>query len=229
MTEYSCLKSGVNGVNPPRPSRKEAKYLEDTDARHLLQELESEGIQFRTFVKLLIFTGMRRGEACGLKWEDIDLNQGVISVSRTLIYTRETGLSFELPKTESSIRKISISQNLIDTLKAYRDWQTNEKNKLADRWCDYDLVFSAWNGMPEIPNKSSQRFRAFIERSDLPNISLHALRHTNASLLISGGADLKTVSGRLGHAKQSTTFEIYTHLVNSANNRAAEIIDEILS
>jgi integrase len=100
---------------------------------------------------------------------------------------------------------------------------------LGDRWIDYDLIFPAWNGKPEDPSKASDRFRRFIEKSELPYVSLHSLRHTNATLLIAGGADLKTVSGRLGHARQSTTFDVYAHAIRSANDKAAELMDEILS
>jgi integrase len=216
-------------VKAPKVDRRESRYLDDDEAKMLLACLEDEDIQFRTFIKTVLFTGLRRGEACGLKWGDFDLDEGIVHIERSLVYTPSTGIVLEKPKTKSSVRDISIPKSAVDMLKEYRKWQMKEIKKLGDRWFDNELVFPMWNGKPEDPNKVSNRFSNFIEKRGLPSISLHSLRHTNATLLISAGVDLKTVSARLGHAKLSTTFNVYTHSIMSANKKAADTMEEILS
>lgn len=216
-------------VQPPKVNRKEAKYLNDEETKRLLIYLNSEELAFRTLVKLLLHTGMRRGEAYGLKWDDVDMDEGCIQIKRALTYTPETGIIFDTPKTQFSIRVIRISHGIIELLREYKAWQDHQKEILQDKWVDNNLIFTKWNGMPEQPVRATSRFRVFINQTDLPPISLHSLRHTNASLLINADVDLKTVSQRLGHARLSTTLDIYTHAIPSANEKAADKMEQILS
>jgi integrase len=216
-------------VKPPKSERHEAKYLNIEEAKKLIELLKSEEIQFRTYVLLLLYTGIRRGEACGLKWPDIDMDNNMINIERTLTYSPRKGIIFETPKTSSSVRTVIVSEIVTGMLREYRKWQNEQRVILGDKWANNELVFSGWNGEPEQPSRASGRFATFIKHSDLPHISLHSLRHTNASLLIAGGIDMKTVSARLGHAKMSTTSDIYTHLINSANDKAADTLDQVLS
>ena len=100
---------------------------------------------------------------------------------------------------------------------------------VGDQWEDNDFVFATWNGMALRPDTLTKWFRKFIDRNELPPITLHGLRHTNATLLIAAGVNLRTVSGRLGHSRAATTANIYAHAIQSADAAAAEAIDDVLA
>ena len=113
-------------------------------------------------------------------------------------------------------------------LKEYRAWQNQERLKVGDQWKDSDRVFTRWNGTPFRPDTLTNWFSDFVKRSGLPPVTVHSLRHTNATLLISSGTNLRTVSARLGHSQTSTTANIYAHAIQSADAAAAEALNDIL-
>ena len=101
--------------------------------------------------------------------------------------------------------------------------------ELGDRWEYSGYIFTAWNGAPLLPDSLSTQFREFISRSDLPPICLHSLRHTNATLQIAGGVPITTVAHRLGHVDATTTAKIYAHAIQSADEAAADYLEDILA
>ena len=105
--------------------------------------------------------------------------------------------------------------------------QKEDRLKLGDRWKDTGYVFTKWDGSPMHPDSLYQWFSNFIKRNDLPPITLHSLRHTNASLMIANGIDLATVSKRLGHADTSITARIYTHAIKEADAVAADALETL--
>jgi integrase len=113
-------------------------------------------------------------------------------------------------------------------LKAYRREQRKQRLRLGDKWIDNDYIFKAWNGAPIRPDSLSAWFRKFVKGQDLPDVSIHSLRHTNATLMIMGGVPVRTVADRLGHAKASTTHDIYAHAIKSVDEKAAEVLSEKL-
>lgn len=216
-------------VKAPRAERKEARYLDEKQAAHLIALLDSEPIQYRTMILLLINTGLRRGELCALQWKDIDLVNAVLQVRRNTVYLAGQGLLDDTPKTASSQRAIKLPANCIPMLKEYRAWQNKERLKAGDQWHESDRVFTRWNGTPFRPDTLTNWFSDFVKRNDLPPVTIHSLRHTNATLLISSGTNLRTVSARLGHSQASTTANIYAHAIQSADAAAADTINDILS
>jgi len=216
-------------VKPPRVEHKEACYLDEAQAAHLMELLDSEPIQYRTAVLLLLNTGLRRGELCGLEWKDIDFEKAILQVRRNTLYLPGHGVFDDTPKTANAQRAIKIPAACIPMLKEYRAWQGKERLRLGDQWHDHDKLFTRWNGKPMYPEVLTSWFSEFIKRSDLPHITLHSLRHTNATLLIAAGTNLRTVSARLGHSKTSITSDIYAHAIQSADAAAAETLDNILS
>ena len=155
----------------------------------------------------------------------------MIPVLKTKIYhlltRRESFLSY-LGVYETFLL-VSGSAACIPMLQEYRDWQNNQKAALGDLWKDENMVFAAWDGRVMRPDTLGSWFSKFIKRHDLPHITLHGLRHTNATLLIAAGTDLRTVANRLGHAQTSTTADIYAHAIQSADAAAAEQINSILT
>lgn len=99
---------------------------------------------------------------------------------------------------------------------------------MGDQWEDCDRLYTSWNGKPAHPDSLTQWFGDFIKQTDLQNIHVHSLRHTNATLMIAGGEDIRTVSKRLGHAQVTTTVNTYTHALQSADARAADTLENIL-
>ncbi len=216
-------------VKAPRAEHREAKYLDEEQAAHLIELLNDEPITYRTMILLLLNSGLRRAELCGLCWQDIDLDNAVLEVRRNTLYLPERGIFDDSPKTASSQRSIKLPAVCIPMLKEYRAWQGQERLKLGDQWHDHDRVFARWNGEPMHPDTLTNWFSDFVKRNDLPPITVHSLRHTNASLLIAGGTDLRTVSARLGHSQTSTTANVYAHAIRSADAAAADTLNDLLS
>lgn len=218
-----------NRVKAPRAEHKETAFLDEEQAVKLISALDAEPILYRTVVLLVLNTGLRRAEVCGLEWEDIDLENAVLSVRRNAVYLPGKGVTDNTPKTKSSLRSIKIPQPCIPMLKEYRAWQTEQRLKVGDLWQNTGRVFARWDGTPIHPDTLSGWFSDFIKRHDLPHVTFHGLRHTNATLLIAAGTNLRTVSSRLGHAQTSTTANIYAHAIQSADAAAAEALGDILS
>lgn len=216
-------------VKPPKVHQKEARYLDEIQAANLLKAVQKEPYQFNVAVQLLLYTGMRRGELCGLEWSDFDLFTGCLHIQRSALYLPDKGVFIDEPKNETSKRVIKLSASAVQLLKDYHAWQEQRKAELGTAWHSTSKMFTRWDGEPINPNGLSTWFHAFVQREHLADCSLHSLRHTNATLLIASGAPLKTVSKRLGHSNVSTTGNIYTHAIQSADEAAAAALEDILS
>lgn len=215
-------------VKPPRVEHKEARYLDEKQTAQLFAALENADMQNRTIVTLLLYTGMRRGELCGLSWDDIDFEKQVIHISKSSLYLAEKGIFEDETKNATSRRSIKVSADAIKALRRFRAWQLQEQLKLGDQWQPSGRVFTAWNGSPIHPDVISSWFHRFVRENNLPHISLHSLRHTNATLLIAAGTNIQTVAARLGHASITTTGKIYAHAIQSADAAAADTLQDIL-
>ena len=212
----------------PKNKRKEAVYLDEDQAAQLLHALEGESLQYQVIVKMLLYTGMRRGELCGLEWKDIDFERAVISVRRSSLYLSGKGVFEDETKNETSERCMKVSDDVIAMLRIWRAEQAKERLRLGDQWQDNDRLFTAWNGAPIRPDVITAWFHKFVTKNGLPPIHVHSLRHTNATLIIAAGTNLTTVAARLGHANTTTTSKIYAHAIKSADQAAAEALQDIL-
>ena len=216
-------------VKPPKAERKEAEYLDETQAVDLLLALESEPLVYKALFTLILYSGMRRGEACGLEWSDIDLDNGIVDINKSSLYLPKKGIYDDDTKNTMSRRVIRVPAPAVALLKELRAYQAQERLKLGEQWHDSKKVFTTWNGKPIHPDTVSGWFRKFVTRHNLPPIHVHSLRHTNATLLIYNGTDIKTVSQRLGHADVTTTGNIYTHAIKTADERASEALADNLA
>ena len=211
-------------VQPLPPS-----YLDEEETKQLLEKLEDEGIQNRTMIYMLVFLGLRRGELVGLKWQDIDFENSTITVDREVLYSPGKGVYVSDTKTSTSHRIIKAPEYIMQMLKTYKAWQAGERLKAGDKWKDKDFIFCRYTGDPIRPDYLTAWFKKFVKRNNLPdNIHLHSLRHTNASLQIAAGTPLTTVAHRLGHANASTTTKVYAHFLKSADEVAAEALQNML-
>jgi len=223
-------KNVAEKADPPKVPYKEMSYLNETEIRELINLLNDAPIQYKTMIDLLIFTGMRRGELCGLEWKDIDFENHTMHIRRSSQYLGNGGqMLTKEPKTRSGIRKFVLSESMCRLLKEYRKWQCERKLSLGDQWEDTDRLFTTWNGKPIHPDTVTGWFAKFLTANGLRKVTLHSLRHTNATLMIAEGVDVCTVSKRLGHANTSTTLNIYAHALKSKDTEAAEKLDQALS
>jgi len=171
---------------------------------------------------LEVRTGLRRSEILALRWMDVDLNAGTLSVRRKLYYTKEDGLSFGPPKTKRSRRTIDISPEVVAALASYRA-QRGGKFTGSE-----DLIFHQGNGSPIFPDTITSWFPSFLESCGLPRLNFHGLRHTHASLLLAAGVDISVVSRRLGHSSIRITYDVYSHLLPDAQKDATNRLEIFL-
>ena len=220
----------ASGATPPKPSGEDIECLDEAQVKRLIQLLADEPIQYRTMITLLIYTGLRRGELNGLEWKDIDFEARTLTVARSSLYIGNGQAITKEPKTRSGKRKLTLSNTACMLLREYKAWQDKRKAELGDQWQEHDRLFTQWNGVPIHPQTISDWFRKFLNRhKELPRVRLHSLRHSNATLLISEGVDIRTVSNRLGHAQTSTTLNIYSHALQSRDAAAADCLDMALN
>lgn len=200
------------------------KYLEENEARKLLELLQDEPVKWRTFFTFDLLSGLRRGEVAGLYWSDIDFHNQTITINRTLNYVPNAGVYEDTPKTAASERPLRLTQSAFLLLRKYKDWQNEQKAKLGDTWEDTQgRIFTTDFGKPIFPGSATQWFSHFIARTGLPKVTVHSLRHTYASLMIADGISLVVVSRQLGHAQASTTANIYAHALKSAEEKATQV------
>lgn len=174
---------------------------------------------------------LRRGEVCGLEWPDFYFDHNTVNVCRTSQYTQEKGIYTDDTKSFTSRRTGKPPAFVFDLLAEYRVWQKEERERLGDQWQESGRLFTQWNGLPIYPDTLTKQFSKFVAKhsDELPEgLHIHSLRHTNATLLIAQGGNIRTVSSRLGHGQTSTTMNIYAHAIQSADEKAAETLENIV-
>lgn len=216
-------------VKPPHVENKEAPVLDDVQVQQLIECLNDEPLKYKTAIMLILYTGLRRGELCGLEWDDVDFKNEVIHITKELLYTPSRGVFEDTTKSKRSERVIKIPSEMITLLKHYKAEQSRQRLMYGDYLQNCNKIFTSDKGGPIHPDSLSGWYSKFIKRHGLPDSHIHTLRHVSATLLIAGGVDIATVSNRLGHANTSTTLNIYTHAIQSADAIAAEKLQNILS
>ena len=171
----------------------------------------------------LASTGMRRGEALGLHWSNVDLDAARIVVNRSLTLVNEE-LVWASPKTARSGRTLSLDPETVAALRAHRRRQIEERLNAGEAWEDSNLVFCNEDGTALHPSRFTRRFVAATEQAGVPRIRLHDLRHTWAILALQAGIHPKVVSERLGHATTGITLDIYSHVQPELDAHAATAV-----
>ncbi len=224
--EWQLLFSNpADRVRPPKVQKKEARHLDEEQATQLLYALQEEPLKYQLFVFMDLVTGVRRGELVAIKWGDIDTEKNILHVKKAIGYVPKQGMKEKDPKNESSIRDIAIPPSLITLLKYYKLEQNKERASAGDLWQESDYIFTGWNGHLMHVDTFSKWFPLFMKRHGLDPVNLHAVRHTSATLLINQGLNVRALSARLGHANTSTTLNIYSHALKSADQHAADLME----
>ena len=215
-------------INFPKRPPREIDYMNDEDAKKFYNAANSFGdIRIKAATMILLLTGMRRGELCGLEWDDIDFDEETITICRSVVTVATMGAITKDPKTESSKRVIGISDNLVGVLREYKEWYDNYREALGDRWVNSNRVFIKENGDGLYPSTVESWVHKICKAAGLPNRTVHSLRHTNITMQIAAGVPLVTVAGRAGHARTSTTTDIYSHFLKSSDRTAAKVLESV--
>ena len=228
--QWGLLDNNIaNRATPPKVPHHQINILNESQVKRMISLLSKEPLPYQTMILLLLFTGMRRGELCGLEWKDINFHAQTLRIVRSSQYIGNKTFITKEPKTRSGVRELTLSHSMFSILTSYKIWQEERKAQVGTAWAETDRLFTQWNGNPIHPDTITSWFEKFIKRHGFPHVTLHSLRHTNATLMIAEGVDVKTVSKRLGHANTSTTLNIYTHALQSRDREAAEKLDRVLS
>ena len=209
----------------PRQVRREGRTLTPDQARRLLDSLR--GNRSEALYTLMLSTGLRRGEALGLRWSDVDLDGGVLLVQRQL--TRQGGrLATSDTKTARSRRAVNLPAPVVEVLRTHRARQASERLKLGEAWRDSGHVFTTSLGTPIDPRNVYRDFQAVCERAGIGRWHPHELRHSAASLMLAQGVKLQVVSEVLGHSSIRMTADVYGHVLAPDRRTAADAMGEAL-
>ena len=215
-----------DATSPPKPKPKTMKFLNEKQIKIFLKVTREKNERNYALYCLALVTGMREGELLALKWENTDLDKGILNVKFNLKRIPGGGLQIDKPKTKSSIRSIKLG---VDTIKVlYSQKKRLELESLCDLWNNKGFVFPTKIGTAIDPSNLLKQFRQLLIDAELPKIRFHDLRHTAASLMLNNGIDVLVASQRLGHARPSITLDVYGHLMPSIQNEAANILDSLI-
>ena len=215
----------MDKVERPKPRKDELKerdveaYTID-EVQRIFSALANEPLKWRALLRLLIDTGIRRGECCGLQWKDIDFRANTITISGNLCYTPQKGIYLDTPKS-GKVRTIDVDPEIISLLHELRQEQASQAIST--------YVFTQPNSPePMHPQSPAQYMQKFSKRYGVPNLHPHKLRHTFASIAITNGADVASVSEKLGHSDKAVTLRMYTHADQESMKRASQIFRDAL-
>lgn len=216
--EY-ITKNPMRAVSPPKKRQREAKFYTPEQLGILLDKAVGTRLELPVFI--CAYLGLRRGELCGLRWGDVDLEHQTITIENTRTQAGKKEIE-KGTKTASSTRTLYLPDTLCDMLKAAKEHQQACRAEYKNAYDDNDYVVVMEDGRPFRPNYLSELFGKFLADNDLPKIVLHELRHTFASLSNQAGIPAYNIGKALGHSTPATTQKIYTHLLDQTHMQAVE-------
>lgn len=221
----AITRNPMDKVERPKPRKDElqGEALETytpEEVQRIFSALENEPLKWMAMVHLLIDTGIRRGEACGLQWKDVDFKASTITIAGNLCYTPAKGVYLDTPKSGRT-RTIDVDQDVMELLRALRSEQAGKAIS--------PFVFTQ-EGSPEPmhPQSPTRYMKKFSVRYNVPDLHPHKLRHTFASIAITNGADVASVSEKLGHSDKAVTLRMYTHADQESMKKASNIFREAI-
>jgi integrase len=218
-------KNPMRKVKKPRVPKRRPKVVDREGFDQLLKTVA--GTSLDPVVVVYAATGMRRGEECVLEWTDLDWDRGLLEISKSLSETKK-GLRVKSTKSGES-RRISIPAHVLDVLREHKRNQDEHRAIFGPGHHDLNLIFARPDGYYYSPDKLGTRIKAAMRKAGLQGVSLHSLRHTHASELLSKGAPITAVSERLGHASPNITLGIYSHALPSDNEVAAKLWNDAMA
>lgn len=220
-------RSPVQLVKPPRPTPKEMQTLSPAEVHIFFEHTKDDRLHGLWVV--LLTTGLRIGEAMALRWDDIDLETGSLTVRRTVQRLKGRGLVVGEPKTARSRRTVYLSAGSIVALKLHEARQKIERRNARDLWQDRNLVFCTEVGGFTDPAGINLALHRRLKAAGLPKLRVHDLRHTAATYLLSLGVHPKVVQDMLGHSSIAQTLDTYSHMVPALHREVALHMDRLFS
>ena len=217
----------ADSVEPPRPQRYEIAALGPDEVKRLLATADQT--PYGALIYVAAMTGLRQGELLGLRWRDVDLDAGTLSVRQICQWLPREGFIFRQPKTYRSARPVALSPASADRLRQHRLAQLQERLAAGPAYQDVGLVFANALGAPVHPTNLRRTWLRIAERAGLPRLRFHDVRHAHASLLLQQGVHPKIVSERLGHSTVGITLDVYSHVLPSLQAQAASGLDALLA
>ncbi|MGD0946780.1 MAG: site-specific integrase [Candidatus Binatia bacterium] len=212
-------------VSPPRVPRRLVEPLSPDDARRLLEVVKDD--QNEALYSVAMALGLRKGEALGLRWQDVDLESATLSVRHQLQNRR--GKRLTEPKSDRSRRTLPLPEFAVKALRSHRARQLEARLLAGSRWQETGHVFTTSIGTPMDASRVSKQFRRALAKAGLPHKRFHDLRHTAASLLLAQGVHPRVVMEILGHSQISVTMNTYSHVMPTLLRDAADKMDAILA
>jgi len=219
----------------PKQRRSGGLYLRYWTAEQLgaLMELTRDSEpRFYPLARLAAYTGMRRGEVVGLRWQDVDLDAGHLSVRQTITAMddparRGMRVIHGEPKSGKG-RRVDLDAETVALLRSWKAQQAQDQLALGGAWPTHGLVFTREDGALFHPDTASTIFDRLVKVSGLPRITFHGLRHTHATILLANGVPVKVVSERLGHATVQITLDTYAHVMPGLQGQAVNVFSQAM-
>lgn len=250
VTKDLVFRNLADTVSLPRKPRETKTVWTPDEARLFLDKALHRPIAYRQSLKpnkapvdhgtrpdplsplwhLLVLEGLRRGEALGLRWKDFNIDTGLIHIQQSVVADKSNGGSPVIQnrtKTRTGARTVRLTEDTVDVLKAHRKAQ-NEIRLASAEWEDNDLIVCTAQGKPINPSNVSAAFKRLVALAGVPEIRVHDLRHTSATLLLRAGVPTKIVSERLGHASVGITSDLYSHVTPDMQESASVAMSNIL-
>jgi integrase len=215
-----------DAVTPPRPVETEMNALDPGGLEQILKI--ARGTMYFPLIHLATYTGMRRSELCGLRWKDVNLQRGTVSIAQILHCLKGGRIVIEAPKSAKGKRLIDLSQDAVFALRSYREVVEADQEILGTPLAGERLVFSKADGSPLLPNTVTHAFGKIARKAGTKGITLHSLRHSHASVMLQEGVSSRTVADRLGHSNVVITLGTYSHLTPGVKEEAATKFEEAL-
>lgn len=215
-----ALANPVTHADPPRVPRPEPEDYDAETLRRLLEAARQDRLYPLWF--LLSMTGLRRGEACALRWGDVDLDSGTLVVRRARVVVEGRVIEKE-PKSRTGRRVITLPPAVVDALRKWAVEQKRERLRLGPHWRGEDYIFTTEEGTPLRPDSLQKRtWKRLLRAAGLPeHLRIHDLRHLHATVLAHAGVPAKTIQARLGHHSAAFTLDRYGHAMRAADADAA--------
>ena len=226
----------ATNARPPRKPRPKVNPWSPEELGTFLDALA--GHPYAAYFETVAMTGLRRGEAAGLRWSDVDLDRGVITVRQQITHVdgdcpicgqHHKGITFGPPKTSSGeARRVDLGSHVVGVLLAHRLAQDAQKELLGTAYGDHDLVFAREDGQPVNPTYFTSAFQQLCKKAGVRQVRLHDLRHGRASLLMAAGIEIGVVSKMLGHSSIAITADTYSHMMEGLGRKSADAADALV-
>jgi integrase len=224
--KWGILQRNVcQAVDAPHVTPKRGKVWTAEEARRFLAA--GAGTHLEAVWVLIATTGLRRGEALGVRWQDLDLDERTLRVRQSVVLYQNKPIMQE-PKSDAARRTIKLAPETVAMLRTHRTAQLERRLTLGSMWHERDLVFCTGDGKVLNPSNLYRTLDAMMARAEVPRIRLHDPRHSHTTLLLAAGTPIKVVSERLGHTKTSITMDIYAHVLPDMQDAAADTVSRVL-